>query len=94
MAQSGETEKNDKHARSFIDSFLKITSEAETRHLACDDVVVSFDDKIGEKRTDDQIDQMIEELRVVANKYDFDYSCSGSPESFYKMLKLRYANKI
>lgn len=42
-----------------------------------DDFVVRFEDKTGENRTAEQMDQMVEEMREVANKYDFDLDQYG-----------------
>jgi hypothetical protein len=43
-----------------------------------EDFVVAWKDKTAEPRTREQLDAMVEEMRVIANKYDFDLSQYGS----------------
>jgi hypothetical protein len=42
-----------------------------------EDFVVAWKDKTAEPRTREQLDAMVEEMRVIANKYDFDLSQYG-----------------
>ncbi len=55
-----------------------------------EDIIISFDDKTGVKRTEAQMTKLIFELREVANNHGFDYAMSGKPESIYKALKMRF----
>lgn len=57
--------------------------------MPTDDVVVRFDDKTGQERSPDTVDEMVEALREVANKYDYDLKQWGSGEGFLKFAEMQ-----
>lgn len=48
------------------------------------DLLVCFDTKTGEKMKNQ--DKFIEEVRKIANKYDFDFWMAGNPEQIKQTL--------
>ena len=55
-----------------------------------DDICIVFDDKTGEDRAPEKIDLMVDEMREIANKYNFDLSMWGTDRSLFKALNLRF----
>lgn len=43
-----------------------------------DDYCVRWEDKTEENRTKEQLDEMVEKMRTIANEYGFDLSCYGN----------------
>lgn len=51
-----------------------------------DDIVIIIDDKTAVDRTNEQLDKMMEEMREVCNRYEFDFNLWGSRKSMHKHL--------
>lgn len=50
-----------------------------------EDICFRFDDKTAEQRSEAELQALTDELREVANKYDFDLSAHGTWKSFKKV---------
>ena len=59
-----------------------------------DDFAIRLSDETAEDRTEEELDQMVEEMREIANKYDFDLEASGSWQSFKHMVVGEMSQRI
>lgn len=52
----------------------------------CDSIVIEFVNKTGEKRSEKELDAMIDELNAVANKHDFGAKSWGNRKNMTELL--------
>jgi hypothetical protein len=54
-----------------------------------DNVWYVMDDKTGEKRTDEDLQKFLDDLRVTANQHGFDMHFYGTDRSIAKLMEIR-----
>ncbi len=58
------------------------------------DFMIRLDDKTADPRTKEELDKMVDEIRNVANKYDFDLCSWGSGPNMDKSIVAYSLKKI
>jgi len=56
--------------------------------------IIHFDDKSAEERTEKDLEKMVEEIREVANEYDFNPQCWGGEHCMILGFILDFLNTI
>lgn len=67
---------------------MAIDKYIEKKHTAGDDVAIIFDDKTGEERSVDKMNEMFQAFRDIANENGFDISSWGNRKTFRRSLKI------